>query len=124
LSDELSKLPPNVQERLLRLQQLQQTLQSILAQKQQVDMEKTEVDQTIAELAKTADDAVVYKAIGSLLVKADKAKVNTELVERKELLETRSTVIARQEERLRSQVKEAQTKLQEDLSPVSGQPLS
>lgn len=124
MSDELSKLPPNVQERLLRLQQLQQTLQSILAQKQQVDMEKTEVDQTIAELAKTADDAVVYKAIGSLLVKADKVKVNTELVERKELLDTRSTVIARQEERLRSQVKESQTKLQEDLSPVSGQPLS
>jgi prefoldin beta subunit len=124
LSDELSKLPPNVQERLLRLQQLQQTLQSILAQKQQVDMEKTEVEQTIAELQKTADDAVVYKAIGSLLVKAEKAKVTEELNERKELLATRSTVIARQEERLRSQVKESQTKLQEDLSPVSGQPLS
>jgi prefoldin beta subunit len=124
VSDEISKLPPNVQERLLRLQQLQQTLQSILAQKQQVDMEKTEVDQTIAELAKTADDAVIYKAIGSLLVKAEKAKVNEELVERKSLLDTRATVMARQEERIRSQVKEAQTKLQEDLSPVSGQPLS
>jgi prefoldin beta subunit len=124
VSDEISKLPPNVQERLLRLQQLQQTLQSILAQKQQVEMEKTEVDQTIAELAKTADDVVVYKAIGSLLVKAEKAKVNEELAERKSLLDTRSTVMARQEERIRSQVKEAQTKLQEDLSPVSGQPLS
>jgi len=119
LSDELSKLPPNVQERLLRLQQLQQTLQSILAQKQQVEMEKTEVEQTIAELQKTADDAVIYKAIGSLLVKAEKPKVNEDLVERKELLDTRSTVLARQEERMRSQVKEAQTKLQEDLSPVS-----
>jgi prefoldin beta subunit len=124
VSDEISKLPPNVQERLLRLQQLQQTLQSILAQKQQVEMEKTEVDQTIAELAKTADDVVVYKAIGSLLVKAEKAKVNEELAERKSLLDTRATVMARQEERIRSQVKEAQTKLQEDLSPVSGQPLS
>jgi prefoldin, beta subunit, archaeal len=124
LSDEISKLPPNVQERLLRLQQLQQTLQSILAQKQQVEMEKTEVDQTIAELQKTADEAVIYKAIGSLLVKAEKAKVNEELAERKSLLDTRSTVMARQEERIRSQVKEAQTKLQEDLSPVSGQPLS
>jgi prefoldin beta subunit len=124
VSDEISKLPPNVQERLLRLQQLQQTLQSILAQKQQVEMEKTEVDQTIAELIKTADDVVVYKAIGSLLVKADKAKINEELAERKSLLDTRSTVMARQEERIRSQVKEAQTKLQEDLSPVSGQPLS
>ena len=124
MSDEISKLPPNVQERLLRLQQLQQTLQSILAQKQQVEMEKTEVDQTIAELVKTADDVVVYKAIGSLLVKADKAKINEELAERKSHLDTRSTVMARQEERIRSQVKEAQTKLQEDLSPVSGQPLS
>jgi len=124
VSDEISKLPPNVQERLLRLQQLQQTLQSILAQKQQVEMEKTEVDQTIAELQKTADDVIVYKAIGSLLVKAEKAKINEDLIERKSLLDTRSTVMARQEERIRSQVKEAQTKLQEDLSPVSGQPLS
>jgi prefoldin beta subunit len=119
MSDEISKLPPQVQERLLRLQQLQQTLQSVLAQKQQVEMEKTEVEQTMAELQKTADDAVVYKAAGSLLIKAEKAKVTQELVERKELLNTRSTVLARQEERLRSQVKEAQTKLQEDLRPVS-----
>lgn len=124
MSDEISKLPPNVQERLLRLQQLQQTLQSILAQKQQVDMEKTEVDQTIAELEKTAEDAVIYKAIGSILVKADKTKTKEELVERKELLDTRTTVLAKQEERIRSQVKDAQTKLQQDLSPVSGQSLS
>jgi len=124
LSDELSKLPPNVQEKLLRLQQLQQTLQTILAQKQQVDMEKTEVDQTMAELQKTPDDSTIYKAIGSLLVKAEKTKVNEELVERKELLETRTTVLARQEERIRSQIKESQTKLQEDLNPVSQAPSS
>ena len=119
MSDEISKLPPQVQERLLRLQQLQQTLQSVLAQKQQVEMEQTEVEQTITELQKTADDAVIYKAIGSLLVKTEKAKVTEELVERKELLTTRSTVLARQEERIRSQAKDVQTKLQEDLSPVS-----
>ena len=124
MSDELSKLPPNVQERLLRLQQLQQTLQSILAQKQQVEMEKSEVEQAVAELQKTADNAVVYKAVGSLLVKAEKSKVTEELVERKELLETRSTVLTRQEERMRSQIKESQTKLQEDLSPVSQPPSS
>jgi len=124
LSDELSKLPPNVQERLLRLQQLQQTMQSIMAQKQQVEMEKVEVEQTIAELSTTVDDAVIYKTAGSLLIKSEKAKVNEDLNERKSLLETRSTVIARQEERVKAQVKELQTKLQEDLSPVSGQSLS
>jgi prefoldin beta subunit len=119
LSDELAKLPPQVQERLLRLQQLQQTLQSVLAQKQQVDIENTEVDHTLAELQKTADDAVIYKSAGSLLVKAEKAKVTEELVERKELLNTRSKVLSRQEERLRSQAKDVQTKLQEDLRPIS-----
>ncbi|MGE5554929.1 MAG: prefoldin subunit beta [Methanocella sp.] len=124
MSDELTKLPPNVQERLLRLQQLQQTLQSIMAQKQQVEMEKNEVEQTLAELQKTADDAVIYNSVGSLLIKTDKAQVLEKLNERKSLLETRSTVINRQEERIKAQVKESQTKLQEDLRPVSGQPLS
>jgi prefoldin beta subunit len=95
-----------------------------MAQKQQVEMEKAEVEQTVAELAKTADEAVIYKTAGSLLIKSEKAKVNEDLNERKSLLETRSTVIARQEERVKAQVKEIQTKLQEDLSPVSGQSLS
>jgi prefoldin beta subunit len=85
-------------------------------------MEKAEVDQTVAELQKTTDDAVIYKSIGSLLVKAEKTKVNEDLVERKELLDTRSTVLGRQEERIRSQIKEAQTKLQEDLNPASQSP--
>jgi len=119
MSNDISRLPPQVQERLLRLQQLQQTLQTVMAQKQQVDAEQTELEQSVAELQKMADDAVIYKSIGSLLVKAEKAKVTEELVERKELLTTRTTVLARQEERLRSQVKEVQTKLQEDLNPVS-----
>ncbi|HKZ87952.1 MAG TPA: prefoldin subunit beta [Candidatus Bathyarchaeia archaeon] len=122
MSDELSKLPPQVQERLLRLQQLQQTLQTILQQKQQVDMETAEIDQTLAELQKTPDDAIIYKTAGSLLVKADKAKVSADLTERKDLLATRTTIMARQEERMRSQLKDLQTRLQQDLNPVSPLP--
>ncbi len=118
MSDELSKLPPQVQERLMKLQQVQQTLQTVLQQKQQVDMESTEIDQTLKELEKTADDAVIYKQAGSLLVKAEKAKVVSDLNERKELLSTRQTVMGRQEERLRTQLKDLQTQLQSDLSPV------
>lgn len=117
---ELSKLPPQVQERLMKLQQTQQTLQAVLQQKQQVDMESAEIDQTLKELEKTADDAVIYKQAGSLLVKAEKAKVVIELNERKDLLGTRQTVMARQEERLRNQLKDLQTQLQADLSPVGG----
>ena len=119
MSDEISKLPPAVQERLLRLQQLQQTLQQVLTQKQQLEMELTEIEQALSEIEKVDDSAVIYKSIGSLLVKAEKSKVTTELNERKELLNTRVTVLGKQEERLRSQAKELQTKLQRDLNPVS-----
>lgn len=114
-----SKLPPQVQERLLRLQQLQQTLQSILGQKQQIEIELMEVEQALGELEKMTEDTVIYKSIGSLLVKTGKAKIMDELKERKELLNMRVKVLSKQEERLRGQIKELQAKIQQDLQPVS-----
>jgi prefoldin beta subunit len=122
MSDDISKLPPQVQERLLRLQQLQQALQTVLTQKQQLELELTETEQALSELEKTDENAIIYKSIGSLLVKAQKATVTTELNERKELLNTRITVLGKQEERIRSQAKDLQAKLQRDLSPVSPPP--
>jgi prefoldin beta subunit len=122
MSDEISRLPPQIQERLLRLQQLQQTLQQILTQKQQLELELTEIEQALSEMEKVDDTAVIYKSVGSLLVKAEKAKVTTELNERKELLDTRVGVLGKQEERMRSQAKELQTKLQRDLNPVQPPP--
>jgi prefoldin beta subunit len=119
LSEDISKLPPQVQERLLRMQQLQQTLQSILSQKQQVEMELAEIGQASSEVEKLTDDAVIYKSAGSLMIRAQKTNVASDLTERKELLNTRATVLTKQEERLRGQLKDLQTKLQQDLNPVS-----
>jgi len=82
----------------------------------------TEIDQASGELQKLADDAVIYKATGSLLIRTEKGKISTELVERKELLSTRTSILAKQEERLRGQLKDLQTKLQQDLNPVSPSP--
>jgi len=122
MSEEISKLPPQVQQRLLRLQQLQNTLQTVLTQKQQLELELTEVEQALSELEKLTAGTVIYKSIGSLLVKAKKAEVTTELNERKELLNTRISVLGKQEERLRIQAKDLQTKLQHDLRPISPPP--
>jgi len=119
MSDEISKLPPAVQERLLRLQQVQQTLQATLTQKQQIELELNETDSALGEMQKVTDDVPIYKSIGSLLIKTEKARITTELTERKELLNTRISVLTKQEERLRSQMKDLQTKLQQDLNPIS-----
>jgi prefoldin beta subunit len=123
MSEDISKLPPQIQQRLLRLQQLQQTLQGVMAQKQQLTLQLTEVEQAASELEKLTETAVIYKSIGALLVKSKKAQVTTELTERKELLKMRVDVLGKQETRLRTQAKDLQEKLQQDLRPVSGSSL-
>jgi len=123
MSEDISRLPPQIQQRLLRLQQLQQTLQGVMAQKQQLTLQLNEVEQAANELEKLTETAVIYKSIGALLVKSEKDKVTTELTERKELLKMRVDVLGKQETRLRTQAKDLQEKLQQDLRPVSGSSL-
>jgi len=109
------ELPPQLQEQLVRLQQLQQTLQSVVNQKQQVELELSEADKALAELEKSTDDTPVYKSVGSILVKSNRQTLLTELKERKELMATRVTVLGKQEDRTRERLKEIQEKLQERL---------
>jgi len=109
------QLPPQVQEQLLRLQQLQQTLQAVVTQKQQLELELSETERALAELEKVSDDTTIYKSIGSLLIKSDRLGLLSELKERKELLNTRVTVLGRQEERAKEKLKELQEKLKERL---------
>lgn len=106
---------------MLRLQQLQQTLQSVLTQKQQIELELLEIDQALGELEKTPDNGTIYKSVGSILVKTERIKVSDELKEKKELANMRTSVLSKQEERLRSQLKELNEKLQKDLRPLSPQ---
>ena len=116
LSEEV-ELPPQLQEQLLRLQQLQQTLQAVASQKQQLEIEASETDKALSELEKLTDETPVYKSTGNLLLKSDRQSLLKELKERKELLGTRVTVLGRQEERTKERLKEMQEKLQERLRP-------
>jgi prefoldin beta subunit len=116
LSEEV-ELPPQIQEQLLRLQQLQQTLQAVAGQKQQLEIEASETEKALAELEKLSDETPVYKSVGNLLLKSERQALLKELKERKELLGTRITVLGRQEERTKERLKELQEKLQERLRP-------
>jgi prefoldin beta subunit len=109
------ELPPQVREQLVRLQQLQQTLQSVVTQKQQLELELNETGKALSELEKSTDETPVYKSVGSILVKSNRQSLLVELGERKELLTTRVTVLGKQEERTRERLKEIQEKLQERL---------
>ena len=58
------QIPPLVQEQLAKLQQTQQNLQSILAQKQQLEFDKLETEKALEELKKANDDDMVFKHAG------------------------------------------------------------
>ena len=109
------QMPPWLQEQIGKMQQSQQNLQSILAQKQQVEMENTESERALEELQKVNDDEHVYKYAGSILIKSDKKTLIEELEEKKELSKTKSTVLAKQEERLKTSLQEQEQKIQEML---------
>ena len=109
------QMPPWLQEQIGKMQQSQQNLQSILMQKQQVEMENAESDRALEELKKASDGDQVFKYAGSILIKSDKKSLIDELEEKKELSKTKTTVLAKQEERLKTSLQEQEQKIQEML---------
>jgi len=117
------QIPPWLQEQVGRLQQLQQNLQSIMGQKQHLEMEQLETERALEILKKASDDDAVYKNAGSILIKSTKVSLIAELEEKKELANTRITVLSKQETRVKENLKEAETKIKEMLrGPSDGQP--
>ncbi len=112
---DISQLPPNVQERIARLQQLQNTMQQLLAQKQRLEAEKAETERALTVLNETAEGAKVYKSVGAVLVEKEKAVVVKELTERKDFLEMREKVLEKQEEKTKEKLQGLQETLQKEL---------
>nr|AIE96348.1 Prefoldin, beta subunit (pfdB, PFDN6) [uncultured marine thaumarchaeote AD1000_77_H06] len=107
------QIPPLVQEHLARLQQTQQNFQSIMMQKQQLESEKLETEKALEELKKASDDESVFKHAGTIMIKSNKKDLIDELEEQVELAKTKATLLVKQEERLKTTLKEQETKIQE-----------
>jgi prefoldin beta subunit len=114
------ELPPWLREQVSRLQQLQQNLQAIMMQKQQLEVEAVETDRALEELKKAAPEDPVYKLAGSVMVKAKKDEVVKELEEKKELSATRVKVLEKQEARVKDNLKEVETKINEMIRGGAG----
>ena len=105
------ELPPVLREQLARYEQIQQNLQAVLIQKQQVELELSETEKALEELGKATESEAIYKFAGNLLIKVQKADVQKELAEKKELANTRKMVLSKQEGRFRESLKDLQTKI-------------
>ena len=107
------QMPPWLQEQIMKLQQSQQNLQSIVTQRQHLEMEKAETEKALEELKKVADDDSVFKQAGTILIKSNKKILVDELEEKVELAKTRSTVLEKQETRVKESLKEQEAKITE-----------
>jgi prefoldin beta subunit len=95
-----------------------------VSQKQLLEAEKAEADRATEELKKAASDAIVYKNAGSVLVKANRDDLLKELGEKTDLTNTRIMVLAKQEERVRTNLQEVQNKVNEALKSKQEPPAS
>ncbi|MGI9567095.1 MAG: prefoldin subunit beta [Nitrosopumilus sp.] len=107
------QMPPWLQEQLMKLQQSQQNLQSIMTQKQHLEIEKTETEKALEELKKIAETDAVFKHAGTVLIKSTKKELIDELEEKQEMAKTRATVLEKQETRVKETLKEQEAKITE-----------
>lgn len=115
------QMPPWLQEQLMKLQQSQQNLQSIMTQKQHLEMEKAETEKALEELKKIGDADAVYKQAGTVLLKSTKKELIDELEEKQEMAKTRVTVLEKQETRVKETLKEQETKITEMMKSGSAE---
>ena len=82
-------------EKIHELQILEQNLQNILLQKQAFQMELSETQSASREVEDSTDE--VFKIVGQLMIKTDKAKVKEELSNKEKILTLRTKTIEKQE---------------------------
>ena len=112
----VGQLPPNIQEKISRLQQLQNTLQQLILQKQRLDLERNESERALKTLDDVTSETKVYKSAGAILVEKDRDDIVKELKERLEFLEMRSKVLTKQEGNTRKRLTSIQESLQKELN--------
>jgi len=116
------QMPPWLQEQIMKLQQSQQNLQSIMTQKQHLEMEKAETEKALEELKKVTDGDTVFKHAGTVLIKSTKQELIGELEEKQEMAKTRVTVLEKQEIRVKESLKEQESKITEMMKSSSTNP--
>ncbi len=98
-----------LQAQLKRAQQLQQQLETVVAQKYQMEIMAKDIEKTLEELDKLAGDERIYRSVGAIMVEVrDAGKLKEELREEKELLEMRIKTMEKQQKLLEDKYREVQ----------------
>jgi prefoldin beta subunit len=107
----MNNISPKVQNQLNMLQQLQQQLQTILQQKAQYELAVREAKRAQEEISDSADDAVMYMSVGTVMMQKKKEIVDAKLTEKVETLELRIKSLEKQEKMLQGKFEQLQAQI-------------
>ena len=119
----MNNISPKVQNQLSMLQQLQAQLQTILQQKAQYELAVREAKRAQEEIKDSADDAVMYMSVGTVMMQKKKEVVNAKLAEKVETLELRIKSLEKQEKMLQGKFEQLQSQIKtalESKAPQAG----
>jgi len=102
----------NAQENIARLQMLEQNVQAIGMQKQQMQSQLLEIESALKEL-KTSQSA--FKIVGNIMVSSDKAELEKDLNQKKELIDVRVKNLEKQEKQFKDKTKQVQEEVLKSL---------
>jgi len=108
-------ISPEVNRKIQDLQVYEQNLQSLLMQRQSMQVELNEISNALEELSKSGDE--VYKILGGIMIKSEKKSLIGELQEKKKISEIRIQSIEKQEKSLEENSESLRAEIQKSLSP-------
>jgi len=100
------------QEKINQIQMIQQNMQNLSMQRQQFQIQETEIESALTELEKTD---VSYKIIGNIMVKTGKEDLKTDLQEKHEMLKIRISTLEKQENKLREKAESLQQEVLKEI---------
>jgi len=74
-------LPPEAQEKIEQLQDLQETAQQVAVQKQEAETGLTEAQNALDELENIDEETTMYRSVGELLVETDYDQAEEDLAD-------------------------------------------
>jgi prefoldin beta subunit len=108
-------IPHDIQEKIGRLQVMEQNIQSFHLQRQNISVQLAEIDHALQELGDTKEQ--VFKIIGQVMISSTAPELKKDLKSKKEALEVRVKSLENQESILREKAEA----LQRDVVQVMGQ---
>lgn len=110
----MAEISKETEKKLNQLQLLEQSMQNLLMQKQQFQLQQVEIESALKEL-ENVDEA--YKIVGNIMVLSKKNNLKEDLDSKKEVVELRVKNMEKQENQLR----EKASKLQGEILKEMGQ---